>query len=405
LLGSERPGVEGSAFMGVGRRDCILAAVPLISRQSGPITVYGATGYTGRLVVAELVRSGADFIVSGRSAQKLDALRAEFDLEAPAKTAQIDDPSSLRELLADSAVLIDCAGPFVKYGEPVLAAAVETGTHYLDTTGEQPYMKMAYERYGPGAARANVAVVPAMGFDYVPGDMIASLTADGMGELDELDLHYCWRDFAPSQGTARTTLEIIAGNDLEWRNMEWIEASGGVSRGTYEFPEPFGRQRMFRYPSGEQISVPRHVQTRNVRASMNAGAFSNDWLAPVFSATVRPAGLAMRTPLKRLMNAMISRLPEGQTPEQRERMTWAIVCEAKRGEVERKGVIMGRDVYGLTAAAIVQGAELASRKGFDARGGLAPSQAFEPESFLTGLKQFDLRWRVFETNVPIAVEA
>jgi short subunit dehydrogenase-like uncharacterized protein len=378
--------------------------MPLISRQTGPIAVYGATGYTGRLVVAELLKADADFIVSGRSPEKLDALRAEFELDAPARAARLDDPASLRELLADSAVVIDCAGPFVKFGEPVLAAAVETGTHYLDTTGEQPYMKMAYERYGSGAARAGVAVVPAMGFDYVPGDMIASLTANGMGELDELDMHYCWRDFTPSQGTARTTLEIIAGHDLEWRNMEWVEASGGVSRGSYEFPEPFGRQHMFRYPSGEQITVPRHVPTRNVRASMNTGAFSSERLAPIFAATVRPAGLAMRTPLKRVMNAVISRLPEGQTPEQRERMTWAIVCEAKRGEVERKGVISGRDVYGLTAAAIVRGAILAARKGFEASGGLAPSQAFDPKSFLTGLERFDVRWQIFETNVPVAVE-
>jgi hypothetical protein len=198
---------------------------------------------------------------------------------------------------------------------------------------------------------------------------------------------------------------MISGKDLEWRNMEWVVASGGLSRGSYEFPEPFGRQRMFRYPSGEQITVPRHVPTRNVRASMNAGAFSSDLLAPVFSASVRPAGLAMRTPLKRLANAIISRLPEGQTPEQREKMTWAIVCEAKRGEVERKGVITGRDVYGLTAGAIVQGATLASHKGFAGRGGLAPSQAFEPKSFLDGLERFDVRWQIFETNVPVAVEA
>jgi short subunit dehydrogenase-like uncharacterized protein len=381
-----------------------LAAVPLISRQSGPIAVYGATGYTGRLVVAELAKAEADFIISGRSADKLDALRRDLALEAPAKPARIGDASALRDLLAGCAAVIDCAGPFVKFGEPVLAAAVETGTHYLDTTGEQPYMKMAYERYGPAADRSGVAVIPAMGFDYVPGDMLAALTAEGMGELDELSLHYCWRDFTPSQGTARTTLEMIGGNDLEWTNMEWVVAKGGVSRGAYEFPEPFGRQRMFRYPSGEQISVPRHVHTRNVRASMNAGAFSSDRLAPIFSATVRPAGLAMRTPLKRLANAVISRLPEGQTPEQRRSMTWAIVCEAKRGEVERKGVITGRDVYGLTAAAIVQGAILASRKGFDGRGGLAPSQAFDPKDFLKGLDRFDVRWRVFETNVPVAVE-
>ncbi len=378
--------------------------MPLISRQTGPIAVYGATGYTGRLVVAELVGAEADFVVSGRSAEKLDALRRDLELDAPAKPARIEDPSSLRDLLSDCTTVIDCAGPFVKFGEPVLAAAVETETHYLDTTGEQPYMKMAFERYGPGAARAGVAVIPAMGFDYVPGDMLASLTAEGMGELDELALHYCWRDFAPSQGTARTTLEMIGGKDVEWRNMEWVDSKGGVSRGTYDFPEPFGRQRMFRYPSGEQITVPRHISTRNVRASMNAGAFSSDRLAPVFSAMVRPAGLAMRTPLKRLANAAISRLPEGQTPEQRERQSWAIVCEAKRGEIEREGVITGRDVYGLTAAAIVQGALLTSRRGFEGRGGLAPSQAFDSKHFLEGLERFDVHWRVFEANAPVAVE-
>ena len=162
---------------------------------------------------------------------------------------------------------------------------------------------------------------------------------------------------------------------------------------------------MFRYPSGEQITVPRHVATRNVRASMNAGAFSSDWLAPFFSASVRPAGLAMRTPLKRVANAVISRLPQGQTPEQRERMRWAIVCEAKRGEIERKGVISGRDVYGLTAAAIVRGAAIAARKGFEARGGLAPSQAFDPEQFLSELERFDVRWQVSDPPVAEPVDA
>jgi short subunit dehydrogenase-like uncharacterized protein len=379
--------------------------MPLISRQSGPIAVYGATGYTGRLVVAELLKADADFIVSGRSAQKLDALRAEFELEAPGKTAAIDDPASLRGLLADCAVVIDCAGPFVKFGEPVLAAAVETGTHYLDTTGEQPYMKMAYERYGPGAARAGVAIVPAMGFDYVPGDMIASLTADGMDELDELAMFYCWQGFKPSQGTARTTLEIIRGDGLEWRNMEWVEDRGGTGRGVYEFPSPVGRQRMMRYPAGEQVMVPRHISTRNVRTAINAGDFSNERVAQLFAGMVRPIGLTMRTPLKRLADAVISRLPEGPTAEQRERVRWMIVCEAKRGEVEQKGVISGRDVYGLTGAAIVQGAMIAAKRGFEPCGGLAPSQAFDPKSFLAGLERFDVRWQILKTDVQIPVEA
>jgi short subunit dehydrogenase-like uncharacterized protein len=376
----------------------------LLSRQTGPIAVYGATGYTGRLVVTELADADADFVVSGRSSEKLDDLTEELNLDIPAQRATIDDPGSLRELLSDCSVVIDCAGPFVRYGEPVLRAAVETSTHYLDTTGEQPYMKMAFERYGPGAAEAEVAVIPAMGFDYVPGDMIASLTARGMGELDEVTLAYAWKGFTPSQGTARTTLEILSGASVEWRNMEWRKSSGSSSRGTFEFPAPVGRQRMVRYPAGEQITVPRHVPTRNVTTLMNASAFSSDRTAPIFAATVGAAGLALRTPLKSVIRALISRLPEGPTPEAREKMRWMISCEAKRGEVERKGVISGADVYGLTAAAVSHGAILASRSGFEGRGALAPSQAFEPKEFLEALGRFDVHWQVFE-GAPEPVEA
>jgi short subunit dehydrogenase-like uncharacterized protein len=376
--------------------------MPRLPRQTGPIAVYGATGFTGRLVVSELAKAGVKFIVSGRNPDKLEALRSELELDAPTKPASIDDPKALRDLLDECAVVIDCAGPFVRYGEPVLAAAIQTGTHYLDTTGEQPYIRMAFERYGPGAARAGVAVIPAMGFDYAPGDMIGSLTARGLSELDSISFSYCWRGFTPSQGTARTTLEILSDPGVEWRNMEWRKAGGSVGRGTFEFPDPVGRQRMIRYPAGEQITMPRHVPTRNVITTMNAGAFSSDLLSRAFGAVIPPIGLAMRSKaLRRAAGTLISRLPEGPTPEQRKAMRWMIVCEARQDERLRQGLISGSDVYGLTAAAISRGAILAARRGFDGRGALAPSQAFVPEDFLTALERFDLRWHVHDT-APVA---
>jgi short subunit dehydrogenase-like uncharacterized protein len=375
--------------------------MPRLPRQTGPIAVYGATGYTGRLVVAELVRAGVKFVLSGRNPEKLEALRSELELDVPTKAARVDDPASLRDLLEECAVVIDCAGPFVRYGEPVLAAAVQTATHYLDTTGEQRYIRMAFERYGPGAARAGVAVIPAMGFDFVPGDMIGSLTARGMGELDEIAFNYCWQNFVPSQGTARTTLEILGGGDVEWRNLEWRKPSGGFSRGSFEFPAPVGRQRMVRYGAGEQITIPRHIPTRSVATAMNATAFASDRMAPLLGVVMRPASLAMKTPLRRALGALVSRLPEGPTLEQREAMRWMIVCEAQQGEELRQGMISGKDVYGLTAAAISRGAILAARRGFEARGAVAPSQAFEPEEFLKALKRFNVRWHLYD-SAPVA---
>ena len=380
--------------------------MPLLSRQTGQIAVYGATGYTGRLVAAELAEAGAEFVIAGRNPEKLESLRADLDLQTPGRVAGVDDPASLRAMLADCAVVINCAGPFMLHGEPVLRAAVESSTHYLDTTGEQAWMKLAFERYGPGAADAGVAVIPAMGFDYVPGDMIASLTAQGMGEVDEVTLAYGWFDFDPTRGTTMTTLEILSGEAVEWRKLQWLPAEKPLTGANFDFPEPIGRQRMLRYPAGEQITVPRHVATRRVRTLLTAVTFApHPRLAGLMQLLARPTGFALRTPLKRAIRAAISRLPEGPSEERRAASRYTIVCEVTRGKEIRRGILHGRDTYGITAAMIARGALAAARTGFSARGALAPSQAFEPKSFLSDLDRFELVWDVEPVEQRVPVEA
>ena len=117
--------------------------MPRFSKQSGPIAVYGATGYTGKLVAAELAEAKADFVLSGRNGEKLAALAGELGGKVRIQPAALDDPIALRTLLNDCAAVINCAGPFTLYGEPVLEAAVDTETHYLDTTGEQDFIRIA----------------------------------------------------------------------------------------------------------------------------------------------------------------------------------------------------------------------------------------------------------------------
>ena len=190
-------------------------------------------------------------MLSGRNRGKLDALAGELGGKARVQPASLDDAESLRSLLDDCAAVINCAGPFTLHGEPVLRAAVETATHYLDTTGEQTYMRLALERYGPGAPRPRVAVIPAMGFDYMPGDMIAALTAEGMGEVDEVSLAYDTARLQGRPGARRlSALEMLKGGDVEWRKLQWLPADQSVGRGSFDFPEPIGRKRMTRYPAG-----------------------------------------------------------------------------------------------------------------------------------------------------------
>ncbi len=375
----------------------------LLSRQRGPIAVYGATGYTGKLVAAELAGAKTDFVLSGRDQAKLDALGAELGGDVRTQAASLDDPDALRGLLADCAAVIDCAGPFSQLGEPVLAAALETSTHYLDTTGEQTYMRMAFERYGSPAERAGVAVVPAMGFDYVPGDMIAALTAEGMGEVDEVLLAYSVAGLGTTRGTQLSALEMLKGGDVEWRKLQWLPASQSVGRGYFDFPEPIGRQRMARYPAGEQITVPQHIATRRVKTMISAATFApHPRLRPLVPLLARPTGLAARTPLKRVLGSMISRLPEGPSAEERAAARFTIVCEVNRGRTVRRGVIRGSDIYGLTAASVARGAIIAAQGRIPGTGALAPSQAFDPGSFLGSLGRFDVAWELDEARRPLS---
>jgi short subunit dehydrogenase-like uncharacterized protein len=372
----------------------MLLAMALLSRQRGPIALYGATGYTGKLTAAELRDAKADFVLCGRNRGKLEALASELGGDVEVRPAALDDERALASAFEDCAAVIDCAGPFTLHGEPVLRAAVQTSTHYLDTTGEQPYMRTAIERYGPSAGRAGVAVIPAMGFDYVPGDMITSLTAEGMGEVDEVMLAYAAQGFRATRGTTLSTLEMLKGGDVEWRKLQWLPADQSVGRGHFDFPEPIGRQRMIRYPAGEQITVPRHIPTRRVRTMVTASTIAPAAVGPLLPLFTRPTGIAMKTPLKNALSAMISRLPEGPSPEDRTAARFTIVCDVTRGRTRRRGVIRGSDVYGLTAASVAQGAIIAARGGIPATGGLAPSQAFDPRRFLKELARFDVAWDV-----------
>jgi len=359
--------------------------MPGDAQQTGPIAVYGATGFTGRLVAAELRRRGAAVVLSGRNPAKLEILAEELGGDLETRAATLDDPAALRTVLDPCAAVISCAGPFRLHGEPVLSAAVDTGTHYLDTTGEQPFMRTVFERYGGRAERAGVALVTAMGFDYVPGDMIASITA-GSGPVDELALAYWMKGFGPTRGTALSALGMLGGGDVEWRDGRLVEGSQRVGRGTWNFMEPIGRQRMVRYPAGEHITVPRHVRACRVTTVLSAStALPGPLPGAAVPAVMVPFQLALRTPVRRGLEALIPRLPEGPSLESRRKSRFVIECEARAGGASVRGRVTGSDVYGLTARISVEGALRCANVAYDRRGALAPSQAFDPADFLDSL--------------------
>lgn len=359
--------------------------MPRQADQNKPIAVYGATGFTGGLVVRELERLGAEFMIAGRNRGKLEALSEELG-GVPFAAVPADDAVGLREMLEGCSVVAACAGPFSLHGEPLVAAAAETGTHYLDTTGEQEFMRMVFDRYGARAAETGAALVTGIGFDFLPGDLIAALTAEGMGPLEEIVVAYCVREFAPTRGTALSAQEVLRGGDVVWSGGEWRPAPRSADGGRWHFPDPIGEQRMLRYPAGEQITVPRHVETRRVRTLLN-GMVGPPRAMPLIVAASPLLGLAMRTPLRKVTGALVRRRPAAPGEKTRKESRFTISCEARAKSGARRGTVRGSDVYGLTALNVAHGAMLCADPAYDRSGALAPAQAFDPTSFFAALAE------------------
>jgi short subunit dehydrogenase-like uncharacterized protein len=364
-----------------------------LSPREGPIAVYGATGYTGRLVAQELRRRSLEVVLCGRAAEKLRGLAASLG-PVEVRVAGVGDRDALRRAFGGCAVVINCAGPFTVLGEPVVRAAVETGTHYVDTAGEQPFIKLVADRFDEAARAAEVAVVPAMGFDYVPGDLLCRVVARDHEPLEELDLAYALSGFEATRGTLRSALEGMAGGDVVWEDGAWHPAGAGPLRARAVLPEPFGRQVVAKYPCGEVVSVPRHTRVRTLRARISVQSLVPAGpLAPLVPALMAAAGVGMRTPVRRVLQTAVGVLPEGPGEEDRRgaRFVIAVRVRGADGSVGG-GTVRGADVYGLTAATTVHAASLLADPGYERTGVLSAASAFDPLGFLDALGEHGVTW-------------
>jgi len=136
--------------------------------------LYGATGYTGRLIARRAVALGIRPVLAGRSTAKVVPLAAELGLEH--RVFGLDEPAAVRRGLDGVDSVAHCAGPFVRTALPMATACVETGTGYLDITGEIDVFESLHAM-GGRAASAGITLLPGAGFDVVPTDCVAALLA------------------------------------------------------------------------------------------------------------------------------------------------------------------------------------------------------------------------------------
>ncbi len=139
------------------------------------VIVYGATGYTGKLVAEYLAQRDPTprWAMAGRSLTKLEAARAE--VSAPADTplivADAEDPSALKAMCGRTKVVLTTVGPYQLYGEPLVAACAHTGTGYVDLCGEPAWMRAMIDKYDTDAKASGARIVFSCGFDSIPFDL------------------------------------------------------------------------------------------------------------------------------------------------------------------------------------------------------------------------------------------
>jgi short subunit dehydrogenase-like uncharacterized protein len=150
------------------------------------IVLFGATGFTGGLTAEYLARAAGPqtrWALAGRNQRKLEATRERTNIpDLPLLSADVTDPASLRAIAESAKVVITTVGPYIHYGEPLVAACAVAGTDYVDLTGEPEFVDLMWLRYHEQAERTGARLVHCCGFDSIPHDLGVLYTVNHLPE-------------------------------------------------------------------------------------------------------------------------------------------------------------------------------------------------------------------------------
>ncbi len=311
-----------------------------IALMSDPLLVYGAAGYTGKLVTSEARARGLKPILGGRNVEKLQALSSSWGLES--RAASLEDPAQLARALEGVRVVLNTAGPFATTANPLVGACLRAGAHYLDVTGEVAVIEGLTEK-DREAKRQGVMVMPAVGFDVVPSDCLALHVARRSNRPRRLFLGISMPPIF-SRGSIRTIVEQIGRPALVRR------------RGALEGVAPASVGRSFDYGQGPSPSLV--VSWGDVASAYFSTGIPD--ITVYFEATtaVRTHGTLARlfdwavpiTPWQASLHVAAGWLPEGPSDLERARHRAVIVAEVEGqgGEVFRSR-LQTPDTYSFTA--------------------------------------------------------
>lgn len=344
------------------------------------ITLFGATGFTGRRIAQRLARAGLPVRLAGRNLNALHTLRDQLNMTTPVVVADATMPHTLPALFVNTRLLINAAGPFTDLGEPVVALAAAQGVHYLDITNELAYVYRA-RQYHPLAQARGAAIVPACAFEVAISDC---LLADMAAQADATTWHsaqvlYAAADAHISYGTRLSALRSAATSWLAYRGGRWVRQLPltQVRQGELQ-GRPFAALNL---PSAETVTVPEHLTVQDVGVWL---AVSRRWVRLV--ATLMPlVAVGLRTPLGALTAWAFRHAVPPPPTELGESFRFTIQAELHRPGQTLGRVVRGHDPYDLTADIVAYAARTLLEAGPRHTGVIAPALALHPANFLAWL--------------------
>ncbi|MFK7951513.1 MAG: trans-acting enoyl reductase family protein [Ekhidna sp.] len=188
------------------------------------VLIYGAYGYTGRLIIEESISHGIKPLLAGRNKQKLESVASTYDLEH--EVIDISEREKLEEWLSKGTVVIHCAGPFVHTAKQMVEACLKTNTHYLDITGEYQVFDIV-KSYSEQAAKKGLMLLPGAGFDVVPSDCLANHLKDKLPSATHLEIAFVSKKGGLSRGTTKTMIENLGYPQVYRKDGEYAYAKMG----------------------------------------------------------------------------------------------------------------------------------------------------------------------------------
>ncbi len=349
---------------------------------SGRIMVYGATGYTGKLIATMANEKGIEPVLAGRNSKKLKAIAEPLGFEW--RAFSLADPETIDANLKDMAVVLHVAGPFSATSRPMVDACLRVGIHYLDITGEIDVFEALAKRDAEAKQRG-IVLLPGVGFDVVPSDCLIAHTAKRLHEPIVVRLGIS----APallSRGTAKTSVESITRPSRYRRDGQIVSAPAGSLTRDIDFGD--GARSSFAASWGDVATAFYSTEIPNIEVYFEANPFFNK-----FNSMSRNLGWLLGTrPFQVWLKAAINFQPDGPTDAQRAASQVVLVAEVEdAGGNKASSRLHTPEAYTLTASTSLG---IASRilENEIAPGFQTPSNAFGADFILgfEGVKREDI---------------